>query len=162
MMPKLALCLFAMASLAATARAQLKPTPLTGTWRVTEAKTTGPNARTVSSPQPGLLIFTGNHFSRMIITSDQPRTALTDQPKATAAELLATWGPFNAASGTYEVSGDNLTVHPVVAKNPQVMAPGAVLVYSFKLEGNTLTTTDVRNANGPVANPATITYTRIE
>jgi hypothetical protein len=42
------------------------------------------------------------------------------------------------------------------------MAPGAVLVYSFKLEGNTLTTTDVRNANGPVANPATITYTRIE
>jgi Lipocalin-like domain len=162
MMPKLALCLFAMALLAATANAQLKPTSLTGTWRVTEAKTTGPNARTLSSPQPGLLIFTGNHYSRMVITSDQPRTALKDQSKATAAELLATWGPFNAASGAYEISGDNLTVRPVVAKNPQVMAPGAVLVYSFKLEGHTLTITDVRNANGPVANPATITYTRIE
>jgi hypothetical protein len=162
MMPKLAVCLIAMALLATIANAQLKPTPLTGTWRITEAKFTGPNARTVRSPQPGLLILTGNYYSRVLITSDQPRTPIKDQTKATAAELLATWGPFNVASGTYEVSGSNLTVHPLVAKNPQVMAPGALLVYSFKVAGNLLTITDVRNANGPVANPATITYTRVE
>src|ERR1700722_2052343 len=148
MMPKLAVCLIAMALLATIANAQLKPTPLTGTWRITEAKFTGPNARTVNSPQPGLLMFTGNYYSRVLITSDQPRSPIKDQTKAAAAELLATWGPFNVASGTYEVSGSNLTVHPIVAKNPQVMAPGAVLVYSFKVAGNLLTITDVRNANG--------------
>ena len=73
MMPKLAVCLIAMALLATIANAQLKPTQLTGTWRITEAKFTGPNARTVSSPQPGLLILTGNYYSRVLITSDQPR-----------------------------------------------------------------------------------------
>jgi hypothetical protein len=151
-----------MALLTATAGAQLKPTPLTGTWRLTGVKTTGPNARTVSNPQPGLLIFTGNHYSRMLITSDHPRTELKDQTKATAAELLATWGPFNAAAGTYEVSGDNLTCRPAVAKNPQVMVPGGEQLFLFKLDGNTLTITDVRNGNDPVANPTTRTYTRVE
>ncbi len=161
-MTKFAVCFFAIGLLSTNASAQLKPTLLTGTWRVTGAKTAGPNARTVSSPQPGLLIFTGNHFSRMLITSDEPRPALKDQTKSAAAELLATWGPFNAASGTYEVSGGNLICRPAVAKNPQVMAAGNELIYSFKLEGNTLTITEVRNSNGPFANPATITYTRIE
>jgi hypothetical protein len=42
------------------------------------------------------------------------------------------------------------------------MAPGVVSVYSFKLDGNKLIITDVRNAGGPVANPTTITYTRTE
>ena len=155
--PKLALCSFAMALLATAAFAQLKPTPLTGTWRVTGAKTTGPNARTVTSPAPGLLMFTGNHYSRLLITTEEPRAALKDQAKATAAELLATWGPFNAASGTYEISGGNLICRPLVAKNPQVMAPGADQTFSFKIEGNTLTTTEVRSRNGPFANQATIT-----
>lgn len=159
---KPALRSLALAFLATAAFAQLKPTPLTGTWRVTGAKTTGPNARTVTNPAPGLLIFTGNHYSRLLITTEEPRVALKDQAKASAAELVATWGPFNAASGTYEISGSNLICRPLVAKNPQVMAPGAEIVYTFKLEGNTLTTTDARNGAGPVANPATITYTRVE
>ena len=98
----------------------------------------------------------------MFITSEQPRPALPSQTNATAAELLAAWGPLTAASGTYEVSGDKLTCRPLVAKNPQVMAPGAADIYTYKLEGNKLTVTDVQNTNGPVANPVTITYTRVE
>jgi hypothetical protein len=161
-MKNLAVCFLATALLTTAAAAQLKPTPLTGTWRATAAKRASPNTRPVSAPQPGLLIFTGNYYSRMLITSEEPRTALKDPAKATAAELLATWDPFNAASGAYEISGGNLICHPLVAKNPQVMAPGAEIVYLFKLEGKTLTITEVRNANGPFANPSTITYTRVE
>jgi hypothetical protein len=159
---KFSVCLLATVLLAATAGAQLKPTRLTGTWRLTAAKTTGPDARSLTSPQPRLLIFTGNHYSRLLITSDQPRKALQDSTKATAAELLATWGPFNASAGTYEVSGGNLICRPEVAKNPQVMAPGADQTFLFKIEGNTLSLTEVRDRNGPVANPTTITYVRIE
>jgi hypothetical protein len=44
----------AIALLTATANAQFKATPLTGTWSVTEITTAGPNARTISHPQPGL------------------------------------------------------------------------------------------------------------
>ena len=160
--PKLSVYLFASALLTATGSAQLKPTRMTGTWRLTGVETTGPNARTVSSPQPGLLIFTGDHYSNMWVTSDQPRTALKDSAKATVAELLATWGSFNAASGTYEILGGNLILRPAVAKNPQVMAPGADQTFSFKLAGNTLTISNVRNARGPVVNPTTRTYLRIE
>ena len=154
----------AIALVTATANAQFKATPLTGTWSVTEIKTTGPNARTISHPQPGLLIFTGNHYSLMIIDSDQPRADLQNPQikKPTADELLATWGPFTAAAGTYEISGDTLTMRPSVAKNPQVMAPGNVLLNTFKIEKKTLTLTRTRNGETPVANPRTITFTKVE
>ncbi len=156
--------LFAVAVLAATANAQIKQTPLTGTWRVTEIRVTGPNARTISHPQPGLFIFTGNHYGALFIDSDQPRPELQppQQKTPTAEELLATWGPVTAASGTYEISGNTLTTRPAVAKNPQVMAPGNVQFYTFKIDKNTLTLTRTRNRDTPVANPTTIILTKIE
>ena len=124
-------------------------------------KTTGPNGRTIGNVT-GLLIFTGNHYSRLYIASDQPRKALEDQTKATAAELLAVWGPVVAASGAYDISGNTVNLRATVAKNPQFMGPSAIGVYSFKLEGNKLSMTEVRNSNGPITNPATMTYTRVE
>jgi len=160
-MTKLSLCLLAMVWLPLSASAQLKSTPLTGTWRMKEVKTSGPKGRTFTGV-PGLLLFTGNYYSRMYVASDQPRSPLQDLAKATAAELLAVWGPFVAASGTYEISGNTLSCRPMVAKNPQVMAPGVIDVYTFKIEGNTLAVTGVRNASGAVADPTTITYARIE
>jgi len=147
--------------LASVANAQLKPTLLTGTWSLTEVKTTGSKGRTISNA-PGLLLFTGNHYSRLYIASDQPRKPLEDQSKATAAELLAVWGPVVVSSGTYEISGSTVTLRPIVAKNPEVMAPGAIGVYSFKVEGDKLSMTEVRNVNGPITNPPTMTYTRVE
>jgi len=162
-MTKLYACFLALSLVAATASAKIKSTALTGTWKVTSVKTTGPNARTVTSPQPGLYVFTGTHYSIMTINSDQPRPLLpTDLTKATADELRAVYGPFTANSGTYEASGANVTFKPEVAKNPPVMAPGATNVSSFKIEGNTLTLTSVRNQDGPVANPTTTTLTRVE
>ena len=71
-------------------------------------------------------------------------------------------GPFDAAAGTYEVSGGNLICRPAVAKNPQVMVPGPDQLFLFRLEETTLTITDVRNGNGPVANPMTSPYARVE
>jgi hypothetical protein len=43
------------------------------------------------------------------------------------------------------------------------MASGNVAaVYTFKIEGNTLTMTDAPNAAGTVASPRTFTYVRLE
>src|SRR5262245_14906887 len=44
-------------------------------------------------------------------------------------------------AGAYEMSGNQVTIRPVVAKIPVVMKPGAYEVYEFKIEGNTLTLT---------------------
>ncbi len=162
-MTKLSPYLLATVLLSATAMAQLKPTPLTGTWSVTEVKTTGPNAQTNSKPQPGLYIFTGDHYSIMTVNSDKPRPALPqDQAKATAAELRAAWDPFTANSGSYEIAGGTVTFRPAVAKNPNVMAPGTSNVSTFKITGKTLTLIQVKNTTGPVANPTTTTLTRVE
>ena len=61
------------------------------------------------------------------------------------ALLLAT--PL-ANAGTYEVSGDLITIHSLVAKIPVVMKPSANEIYRFQIEGKTLTPWQVRNARG--------------
>jgi Lipocalin-like domain len=162
MKTKLYACFVAMALLTGTADAKMKSTSLTGTWKITAAKITGPNARTITNPQPGLYIFTGTHYSITLVNSDEPRTAPPSLTNATAPELLATFQAFTANAGTYEISGANLTTRPEVAKNPGMMAQGSTVVSSFKIQGNTLTLTNVSNPNGPVANPTTLTLTRLE
>jgi hypothetical protein len=160
-MAKVSLVLFTTALLTVTADAQSKAPVLAGAWRLTEMKRTGPNAETLKNP-PGLLMFTSKHWSRMYVDSDQPRPEIHDLKKATPAELIATWGPFVAASGTYDVSGNIVTCRALIAKNPNVEGPGNFSVYTFKIEGNTLTMTDTQNSVGTVASPRTFSYVRLE
>lgn len=143
--------------------AAAQPT-LQGVWRITEATTTGPDAATNKSPQPSLYIFTAKHYSQIRINGTTPRPDMPQgqQTKATAAQLLAVWGPFTANAGTYELAGGKLTTRALVAKNTFPMAPGATSISSYKLDGKTLTITSERNAAGPVANPTTWKLTRIE
>ena len=70
---------------------------------------------------------------------------------------------FTHEAGTYEVTPGNLvTMRPIASKNPAVMGPGVFITYSFKLDGNTLTLTQQRNASGPFANPFTLKLVRVE
>ena len=87
---------------------------------------------------------------------------IADVTKATADELRAAWGPFAAEAGTYEITGNLITMRPVAAKNPAAMAPGAFTTWSYRLEGNTLWVTAERNQKGPIANPVTVKCVRAE
>ena len=132
---------------------------LEGVWKVTETTTTGPNARTITAPQPGIWIFTKKHCSSVGITGDKPRPDLPQQG-ATDAQKVATWTPLVANAGTYEIKGTTITIHPIVGKNP--FPPGAFTTFDFKIEGNTVTVTAKATANGPVANPYTLKLVRVE
>lgn len=124
--------------------------PLTGAWQ-TESGQVG----------AALYIFTRKYYSMMRASSGRPDIA--DTNKATADELRATWGPLVANSGVYDVSGDLITIHPVVAKIPVVMRPGANEVYRFQIEGKTLRLTQVRNARGAAVQGAQpVTLVRVE
>ena len=148
---------------AAFAQSRTGQTPLQGVWRVAEVTTTGPNAATNRSPQPGFYIFTGRHYSIVTVNSANPRPDLPqDTNTATAAQLNAVWGPFTGQSGTYEVSGSTVTTRPLAAKNPGVMASGNFATSSFKVEGSTLTLTSTGGQRGPAANPTTTKLTRVE
>jgi hypothetical protein len=143
---------------------QSKAQSIQGVWRVVEATTTGPGARTLAfADRPNLTIITARHYSRVEVQADGPRPVLTDVAKASADELRAVWGPFVAEAGTYEVtSGNLLTVRPVASKNPAVMGPGVFITYSYRLEGDTMWLTQQRNQSGPFPNPFTLKLTRVE
>ena len=150
------------AGLCTLALAQANKSSLLGAWRVSEVTTKGKNGGTNKSPQPGLFLFTGRHYSIMTVTSDKARPQVQDTAKASAKELLDVWGPFTANSGTYDVSGNTLTTHPIVAKNPGVMAPGVSQGFSFQVEGNSLTLTQTQDQKGKVQNGNVIKLTRAE
>ena len=126
--------------------------PLTGAWQVMDVG---------GMPVAGLYIFTDTHYSMMFATKDRPQ--IDDTNKATADELRAMWGPMAANAGTYEVSGNLLTIKPTVAKIPIVMKEGANEVYAFRIEGNILSLTQQRNARGvAVQNANAIQLMRVE
>jgi hypothetical protein len=143
--------------------AQPKGGSVQGVWRVVEVTITGPEPRTiVFSGRPNLTIITPKHYSRVEVQADDPRPVLADVAKATADELRAAWGPFVAEAGTYEVTGDLLTMRPIASKNPAVMGPGVFITYSYKLEGDTLWVTQQRNEKAAFANPVTFKLARVE
>jgi hypothetical protein len=125
--------------------------PLAGAWQLDSGQ----------SPQAGLYLFTQTRYSMMLAATNRPDIA--DTSKATADELRAIWGPLLANAGTYEISGDRMTIHPLVAKIPVVMKSGANEVYEFRIEGKTLTLRQVRNARGVAVESApTFKFLRVE
>jgi hypothetical protein len=160
--------LCALLLMSVIALAQQKSTPLTGAWQVTKVQMTGPNAQTITNPQPGLYLFTGKYFSITMVMGDHPRPihpTLPEVPKATAQEILAVYGPYVANTGTYEVNGGALIMHPLVSKNPELM--GGSVTYSFEIQGNSLTLKMVKMSMGasvppPAVPPAIWTLTRVE
>ncbi|HKD06807.1 MAG TPA: lipocalin-like domain-containing protein [Bryobacteraceae bacterium] len=140
-----------LAVLPSTRGAFAADSPLAGAWQLDSGQ----------SGQAGLYLFTSTRYSMMLASTTRPDIA--DTSKATADELRALWNPMLANSGSYEVSGDLITIHPLVAKIPVVMKPGATEVYRFRIEGKTLTLKQVRNARGvAVEQSPTFTFVRVE
>jgi hypothetical protein len=135
-----------------------------GAWQAVELTFPRPTPRTivVPEPRPNLMVITLKYYSRVQVEAAGPRTPIADVAKATADELRATWGPLGAEAGTYEVTGNLITMRPIAAKNPAAMAPGAFTTWSYWLDGNTLWVTADRNQNGPIADPVTVKLVRVE
>jgi hypothetical protein len=144
--------------------AQSKRASIQGVWQAVEVTFSGPGARTIVIPEPrtNLTILTARHYSRVEDQSEKPRPVPADLAKASADELRAAWGPFVGEAGTYEITANQMTMRPIAAKNPAVMGQGVFIIYSYKLDGNTMWVTQERNQHGPFANPVTIKVVRVE
>jgi hypothetical protein len=130
------------------ARSQPK-TQVEGVWKIAEvlmpSKNPAEKATSITDPQPGLIIFTKGYYSSIAVRARQPRAAFApakDPANLTDAEKIARyeqWNPFSANSGTYEVKGSTLQMHPIVAKNVEVMTSGTPITWELKVEApNTL------------------------
>ena len=149
-------------------QAQSRPVPpvgIQGVWQVTEITATGPGGTTSRQPQPGLMILTGSHFSIVRVNSERPRPSLSaaEESKASTTELLAVSGnAFTAMAGTYELTGDRVTTRAMVATRNGPMSPGSFQTFAFALNGSTLVLTNAETNQGPMANPMTWKFVRLE
>lgn len=135
----LTMCL-GLCALVITASAQRPETgsPLVGAWRVTEVGD-GKSAPT-PSPQPGLYIFTKQHYSFARINGAKPLPDYPSNDKATDADKVAVFNALYLNAGTYTVTGNTLTTKALVAKSAFAMA-GAGNQYDFAITGSVLVLT---------------------
>ena len=132
-----------------------------GVWRTVEVVVQGPTPQ-VFGPGATLAVFHGRHYSRVEVHAERARPMLADPLAASADELRAVWGPFVGEAGTFDLSGNVVTMQALVAKNPAAMMNGATSVYTYERSGDTLTLTQVRTHVGAVPAPVTIKLVRVE
>ena len=111
---------------------------LVGAWRVTEIADA--NGAPNTSPQPGLYIFTKQHYSFVRINGARPLPDYPSNDKATDAQKVTVFNQLYMNTGTYTVTGDKLATKAMVAKSAFAIG-GAGNQYDFSLTGNNLVLT---------------------
>jgi hypothetical protein len=112
-------CCFTFGQQAACAQEGLTAKALEGVWQVTKVVQAGV---VNTNPQPSLYIFSRGYYSALRVNGSEPRTqapAPKDPTHLTDAEKIALyneWAPYAASAGTYEVKGNTIINHNVVAK----------------------------------------------
>ncbi|MEO6333349.1 MAG: lipocalin family protein [Pyrinomonadaceae bacterium] len=155
------LCLLITLFLSASAAAQSKS--IQGVWKLNEQISTGQNAETRVFSQPGMYLFTKEHYSVIYVSSTAPRAVIADLGAASADELRNIFvNSFIANGGTYEYKGGKLTMHVMVAKSPSFMQPDTWVSSAVKINGNTMTLITESSNTGPAASPTTLKLTRVE
>jgi hypothetical protein len=124
---KYMMTVLALVVAAATVSGQSAATnPLIGAWKV-------------ESAQPGLYIFTKQHYSFSRVQGE-PLPDYPSNDKATDAQKVAVFNTLYLNSGTYTVTGNMLATKAMMAKSKFAIG-GAGNQYEFAVSGNSLTLT---------------------
>jgi len=124
---KYMMTVLALVVAAATVSGQSAATnPLIGAWKV-------------ESAQPGLYIFTKQHYSFSRVQGE-PLPEYPSNDKATDAQKVAVFNTLYLNSGTYTVTGNMLATRAMMAKSKFAIG-GAGNQYEFAISGNSLTLT---------------------
>jgi hypothetical protein len=120
--------------------------PLVGVWSMTAI--TADDGTMIEPSQPGLFIFTEDHYSAVYSISADPRPLAATTFAPTSDEMVAQYQTIIVNTGTYDVSGSTITYRPMVAKSAGFVGGHSTMDYA--IDGNTLTlnTTSVVSADG--------------
>ncbi|WP_130618091.1 hypothetical protein [Dyella amyloliquefaciens] len=154
------LAAFAFVASGSTVGAQnaMSAQSLEGVWMVTRIVRTGTDAGTDTHPQPSIALLYKGYYSVIRDNSNGPRKqapAPKDPEHPTDAEKIAKydeWAPFIASGGTYEVEGNTVITHNVVAKQVKGMTQTEEVVVTFY--GDSFVT-------GTPNDKLQVTYTRV-
>ena len=136
-----------------------------GVWRLVEE--TRPDVKQPTTPhRASLWIFTGKHHAIVgELYRDKPRPSIPDSSKATVDDLRANWDVMYMRAGTYEIEPGNVFVERnFVSRGVRGQEPGAWIRWSYKLDGDMLTVTNIRSSINPVVRPTAGTwkFTKVE
>jgi hypothetical protein len=124
-----------VAFLFAATFAQTK-SPVEGVWKISVWIEHGD---TNTNPHASLFIFTKNYYSVAHLNKSRAELGPTKDPKnltdAEKIERFEQWNAFTGISGSYEVKGSTLIMHPIVAKATWQMNGQTPQQLTFKLEG---------------------------
>jgi hypothetical protein len=124
---KYVMTMLALVVAATTLSGQSAPaSPLVGAWKVDGA-------------QPGLYVFTKQHYSFARVQGD-PLPDYPSNDKATEAQKAAVFNTLYLNAGTYTVSGNMLATKAMMAKSKFAIG-GAGNQYEFAVSGSSLTLT---------------------
>jgi len=138
--------------------------PLHGVWS-TIKMTAGGGGETTDPTQPGLFIFTADHYSAVYSLGGDPRPRAATSFNATSEEKIAQYDTIIVNTGSYDISGSTITFRPMIAKSPEFVGGQATM--DFQIDGDVLTLTQrsVVAADGvsaPNAPGSSMTLRRIE
>ena len=156
-----ALSCFTFAPQAALAQKNLTAKALEGVWKVTKVVQAGV---VNTNPQPSLYIFSRGYYSALRVNGSERRTqapAPKDPAHLTDAEKIALyneWAPYAASAGTYEVKGNTMINHNIVAKMARAMTISEEAIIS-NFDGNSFV---ARPKPGYPNSDRQTTYTRVK
>jgi hypothetical protein len=134
---------------------------LEGVWQVTKVVQAG---AVNTNPQPSLYMFSRGYYSALRVNGSEPRKqapAPKDPAHLTDAEKIALyneWAPYAASAGTYEVKGNTMINHNVVAKMARGMTITEEAIIS-NFDGNSFV---ARPKPGNPNSDRQTTYTRVK
>ncbi len=152
-------CMVFLSVMVAIASAPAQDDKLIGVWKVTLVTFKGPNAQVITNPPPSICIFTKKYMSLVGVRGEEPRPKLPENPNVD--QLVAAWQSLAASVSTYDVKGDTITIHPIVGKSPNIK-PGDFITLDHKFEGDNLWVTPKSDQDGPIENPYTLEFMRVE
>lgn len=146
------------------AKAAPSTNPLHGVWSVT--KMSPSDGGSIDPSQPGLFIFTEDHYSAVYSLGADPRPLSNEAFAPTSDEKVAQYDTIIVNTGTYEADGSTITFHPTVAKSPEFIGGRSTMKYQISGDMLQLTASSVVSAAGdsaPLNGPgSTMSLQRIE
>ena len=107
-----------------------------GVWQVKEVARQGGSDPLSDKPLPSIIIFTPRHYSMVWVFDTEPPRSFAERWTPTDAEKIERFDSLVVNSGTYEVEGNRLTAHPIVARIPEFV--GGKLICEYHVENDTM------------------------
>jgi hypothetical protein len=118
-------------------------------------------------PVPSIFMFTHGHYSMLWVLTTKPEQPFAERWNPTDEEKLKRFNSLIVNSGTYEIDGSMLTMHPLVARVPDLVGGRQICEYSIDKDTMRLKFVDEYSFDGVQApwvkgGGLTLTLVRVE